>query len=411
MYSLRILFFTLPLYFSHVFSPFGVVIGEVYSFERQKVYLFFILLCIAFIECIIRFPDAIWNAVRKYANILTILLLLPIFATLYFNGTLDMNFLFGSYEKHHGYLFYVSILGFIILMIASPLEFLKKYLVWSIYSAVLVACIAIWERIWWVYDIYGRTQMISLYSWRSSSTLGNPNYVAGYLLPFIPIFIFCIKKTKEKMWYILLGLFSILAAIFVTGSYIAICIACLIFCWYNISFIFHGYPNSRKVFIFVICIVLVLFLWFFLIDPQKLLSFESRFILMQESLIMMLQSPISLITGFGSESIVTHFSWIRSALVSQYFPGSMIIDSSHNLIIDVLFQYWICPILIMGHLFYRYRFLAGNPFALSVLSILFFLSLNVVIVSHLVILILCIFIVKWDLYKNFPKNSKHILIR
>jgi hypothetical protein len=50
MYSLRILFFTLPLYFSHVFSPLGVTLGESYSFERYKVYLFLTLLAIAYIE-------------------------------------------------------------------------------------------------------------------------------------------------------------------------------------------------------------------------------------------------------------------------------------------------------------------------------------------------------------------------
>ncbi len=50
MYSLRVLFFSLPLYFSHVFSPLGLTIGESYSFERYKVYFFLILLFIACIE-------------------------------------------------------------------------------------------------------------------------------------------------------------------------------------------------------------------------------------------------------------------------------------------------------------------------------------------------------------------------
>jgi hypothetical protein len=39
MFSLSFLFITLPLYFSHVFMHFGVMMGDV-SFERQKMYLF-----------------------------------------------------------------------------------------------------------------------------------------------------------------------------------------------------------------------------------------------------------------------------------------------------------------------------------------------------------------------------------
>ncbi len=78
-----------------------------------------------------------------------------------------------------------------------------------------MALIAIGEYMGGVYDIYGRSEMLSAYPGRSVSTLGNPNYVAGYLLIFLPLFVYI--RTPER--WVILGLLSI--AILTTGSYIA----------------------------------------------------------------------------------------------------------------------------------------------------------------------------------------------
>jgi hypothetical protein len=53
MFSLSFLFLTLPLYFSHVFMHFDVVIGDSASFERQKMYLFILTVLIVFAEMIL----------------------------------------------------------------------------------------------------------------------------------------------------------------------------------------------------------------------------------------------------------------------------------------------------------------------------------------------------------------------
>lgn len=50
--------------------------------------------------------------------------------------------------------------------------------------------------------------MLSMYPGRSSSTLGNPNYVAGYLLPFIPIYIEYIRNNTANMWHRFAQLFG-----------------------------------------------------------------------------------------------------------------------------------------------------------------------------------------------------------
>ncbi len=151
-----------------------------------------------YIEGLLRFPHRLWVTLRKYVFIFGILCIIPILSRLYFGSSLQMDWIMGSYEKHHGFLFYCSILCLIFLLIASPSTHLKLYLNWSMASATFVACIAIGEYMGGIFDIYGRSEMLSMYPGRSSSTLGNPNYVAGYLLPFIPILLMNIRKIKIK---------------------------------------------------------------------------------------------------------------------------------------------------------------------------------------------------------------------
>ena len=66
MFSLSFLFLTLPLYFSHIFMHFGVVMGDSASFERQKMYLFVLTVLIALAEMIFMRYDAFVVQLRKY---------------------------------------------------------------------------------------------------------------------------------------------------------------------------------------------------------------------------------------------------------------------------------------------------------------------------------------------------------
>ncbi len=407
MYSLLLIFFAIPLYFSHVFSPLGWVIGEVLSFERQKVFLFSILICVACIEGWIRFRGTIGSVIQKYWVLYALLLILPIIATLYYNGGLDMHFLLGSYEKRHGYVFYVSIVLFTILLLASPPLSVRQYLQWSLYSAIIVACIALWEHIGSLWDIYNRSETLSAYPGRSSSTLGNPNYVAGYLLPFVPVLVFSLKTNKAKRWWLIIAFLCILGGIFVSGSYIAMaCIGAM-----GIGYVIHIYippQNAKQKLAIVIAISIgISILWYICIDWAKILSLESRFILMQESLMIMLRSPLSYITGFGPDSLLTSFSWMRTTIVDQYFPWSMNIDSSHNFFIDVLFQYGIFPIIFVWNILYRSSMTPGNPIGIALIVLLVFLSLNVFVISHIIMIWLCIGLIVVDHSNPYLKIATH----
>lgn len=397
MYFLSLLFFTLPLYFSHVLSPFGLVIWGAYSFERQKIYLFLIILIFAYIEGLIQFSESIINICNKYIYILTILVISPFLSILYYWWRFDAVFFIGSYEKHHWYVFYFSIIAFVVLLLASPKFHLKKYLTWSIFSSVLVAGIAIWENSEWILDVYRRSEMLSMYPGRASSTLGNPNYLAGFLLPFVPILTQSIYTLKDKYWkqiwvFIcnICMLWIILGWIFTTGSYIAVFLVWLLGLWYCLIYLIRSIPFWRQVIVLFFCVGVVISVSLYCIEPIKFLSLESRFILMKETLCIMLQNPLSFFIGFWPDSILLYFSQIRSSHVNLYFPSGMLIDSSHNLLIDTLFQYGITPIVLLFFFLYQARNHILSSVGIWVLLIIFFLLLNVFVITHIVLLILLI---------------------
>lgn len=86
MFSLLFLFLTLPLYFSHIFMHFGVVMGDVPSFERQKMYLFSLTIVITLVEMLFTRYALFVSGLRKYWYILLVALLLPLVPVLLSSG-------------------------------------------------------------------------------------------------------------------------------------------------------------------------------------------------------------------------------------------------------------------------------------------------------------------------------------
>ncbi len=386
MYSLLALFFLIPLYFSHVLSPIGLSIGGNYSFERQKVYLFLILVVVSYIETLIRSPGKLVQVFKKYKYTISILFLIPILWGLYSWLISTELFWLGWLEKRHGYIFYLGIVCFTFLLFGFTKTELKQYLKWSFISVIIVSFIAVGEYVWWFFDIYQRSLLVSLYSGRSLSTLGNPNYLAWVLLFFLPVISLYrsyLNQTISHLLYLL-----IIVAILTTWSYIAIFLVLLFVIWHLIGYIFPRYAMSYRLTILISIVVLLIVWAVYLIDPNKLLSLSSRFVLMRESLSVMLYSPVSLLFWFWPDSLLSYFSYNRSDLIDSYFPKNMLIDSSHNIIIDILFQYGIFPLVLFGYFFYKNREKLHTPIGLAILLILIFLILNVFVVTHVILLAL-----------------------
>ena len=108
-----------------------------------------------------------------------------------------------------------------------------------------------------------------MYPGRSSSTLGNPNYVAGCLLPFIPLLVANIRRAQSQIQgridmqianIVMLGI--LLVGIGVTGSHIAILLIGLLAPWYLIIYFLRGYDTWKQILIFTLFSVFGIFLLF-----------------------------------------------------------------------------------------------------------------------------------------------------
>ena len=151
---------------------------------------------------------------------------------------------------------------------------------------------------------------------------------------------------------------------------------------------FFRYIQLRALFVFSLVLgaaILGGYMAGIYLNPDKILSFMSRFVLMSETLSMMTRDPISFLIGFGPDSILAHFSLDRSTLVNSYFPVNMSIDSSHNVFIDILFQYGIFPILIIGYALITTWKNQKEELQIAILLGGIFLALNVFVVTHIVI--------------------------
>ena len=117
--------------------------------------------------------------------------------------------------------------------------------------------------------------------------------------------------------------------------------------------------------------VLLLLLSQMVAGSEKWLSFISRFILMKETLI----------------GIIDFYNGERSLEVNRFFPSNMTIDSSHNLLIDLLYKFGILSILAIYLAIKKVsQKIPSESIYMLILGISFF-SLNVTIVAAYILMV------------------------
>lgn len=349
------------------------------SFERVKVYLFCFLILVAVIEvCVGKWNTLIQISQYTYTLFLGFLLF-PLLGQALSGWSFDSSFFWGSHEKHHGYYFFVwLVLLFGIATLLEKREY-DRILRISLYSALIVACFAILE--YTKFYSFFPTRLIET-SWeggRANSTLGNPNYVAGYLLMHLPLIVL-IRKPERYIFTLI-----IILGILTTQSFIGISI--MISYW--VYFFTKKLPY--RIHFFSLLLLLSVSIVYFFIPPDKLLSLMSRWVLMIEVLRAFLMHLLGILFGYGPDSIIEYFSLSpRSDLINAYFPTGSAIDSSHNILIDILYSYGLIFFVGMMHIIQnRWSRISRTAHESIILTIAFF-SLNVIILAPLIIIIILI---------------------
>ncbi len=123
------------------------------------------------------------------------------------NREINPYFWFGNMEKFHGWYLYLSLLILWIILSTRTQKERKKYLVISFLSSGFVCLYALFQYLGW--DPLAAAYSTRLDLSRVFSTLGNPNYLAGYALMLLPLVgekVFSKTEKKYRFWYcILLG--------------------------------------------------------------------------------------------------------------------------------------------------------------------------------------------------------------
>ena len=390
MFFLSSIVIAIPLFFSHILAPFGITFIEGSSFERVKVFLFLILLWFALIEFLSLRFDLLKKLSKTTCVFSGIFLVLPLIIHLFSSNTWWSDFFWGSQEKHHGYLFYAGLVVFFLLLSFTSTWEKYRFLRYSLYTSLVVALFALLEY-FGIFSFFPSANMsITWGTGRTNSTLGNPNYLAGYFLMHLPLI--SLIRTPER--YIALGILAL--ALFTTKSFIGISFAVLLFLYW----VSRNIPYQKIVFPIVLLISWIIF--FSIVPEEKFLSLMSRFVLIRETLIQVFSHIPTLLFGHGPDTIIALYNTERSDLLNQYFPVTSAIDSSHNIFIDFLYSYWLILTATLLLLIVR-KWISLPYFAqVSIVSMLAFFSLNVIILVPLIPLLIL-----FSLYAPDPKRPKH----
>jgi hypothetical protein len=97
------------------------------------------------------------------------------------------------------------------------------------------------------------------------------------------------------------------------------------------------------------------------------------------------------LVGGGPSSIIDMYSSHRSEVIERYFPRDMIIDSSHNLWLDIWAKYGIISLFgLYWFILKRWKNISPLDRESLILGGIF-LSFNVAVISHYIFLVLLLY--------------------
>ncbi|MDD3778159.1 MAG: O-antigen ligase family protein [Patescibacteria group bacterium] len=379
--SYLLLIFLIPLWFAYLFPTYNM-------FELSKIVLFKILLCFFFITFLIWLLakarlKLVWRSLRKEGRNKIIKLFLPPLALIIF--LLISSFfsikpaesIWGSYTRQQGvlsYLFYflwsvflfLYLLSIYILQGRKKLDVkIKRIIITVISSASLVG-------------LYGVLQILNIdfLSWpeppyltgRALSTLGQPNFLASFLLLTIPLSLYALLKERKffpKFIY-LLALILQLACFFFTSSRGGLLALIAVAGFMVGRVIFLGRWKRKTKFYIIVAFFAFLFSGVFTMEyfipgrirslfDLKAGSLAARVYFFQAASDAILDKPI---LGYGLETADDVFIKFYERDWGVFGKVGASADRAHNLILDILLNNGFIG-LIFFVVWYYYYFRLG----------------------------------------------------
>lgn len=315
-------------------------------FELNKIILFRELLIISLMVVFIQFLLFQKFLLKKGGYWLALLWLVFSFLVLYFSLNRQISF-FGSYERDQGFLAQIYYLIFLLVAVNTiEKKDLGKYIFIVCVSSFLVGVYSLFQAAGMDLFNFGESGLD-----RSISSIGQPNFLAQYLLLviFLPIYLFIKTNNVYKKCFYALNILVVYLAIFFTysrGGWFGLLFGILLtgglFLYFEKPWEFIK-KNRSKILLCILCLLVCLI---FLAHGNE--SFNSRiknaFDYKKSSLVVRFtfwENSIDLIKkrpwlGYGLENQRNYFidyyrkDWAILGDVNQY-P-----DRAHNIFLDTL---------------------------------------------------------------------------
>ncbi len=366
---LAIIFIT-PLYFSFAFPTYNV-------FELSKTAVFRILVWLLFFLTLSKyiFIGKMEMYLKKY--FIVPLIFIVGLGLIIFSSINPLQSFFGSYDRQAGYLsylyyfFWFVLLGYNLLTIDN--QFFKKIekskIEQRIERIVLVAVSA-----GSIVAIYGILQILGIdfLSWpenplftkRTLSTFGQPNFLASWLLLIIPLSAYFILKKKKfivRFIYLLALLAQVICLLFTAsrGGLIALVVTLFLFCLY-IIFYLNLKRSSKFISSLVLLVIIISGIWgVSCLSPGRLSglldlksgSMAARLNFYQAAVDAIIKKPFF---GYGLENGGEVFIRYYQPDWGIYGDIGASTDKAHNLILDITLMTGLVGLFLFTLLYYYY---------------------------------------------------------
>lgn len=396
----------LPLINSHLFDliwlKFWVYVDWNYEFSKA---IFFNIL--SWIIVILFFLKNI-NKKIIIPKILYIISLILILSS--FFSSFPITSLFWESWKWHWIILFLNLIWLSVIFINQKESDFKKYINYWIFWLIFVI-------FFWIKEYYFPTFDYWNLSNRAIWTFGHPNFLALYLLIFIPLIIKNIKESKIKkskfLNYTLL-LFIIFTLLITQSIW-----------WIFIFFIYiilleylkHKKKINKK-YLWIFAILLVFILSYIIYNfwiITKLSSFLSRFYIWKTTIVIIFSDIKNLIFWLWADTLRYTFDTYKLGELYIYENIWFTADRPHNLLLNLFYHFWIFWLIF--YLYFIYNILKKirkktvenkNIFYIhTIILFLIFTVFNFSSISVYLIIVLLLTIIFKNNYKKI--NSLYFL--
>ena len=419
-FLLQALFLIVPLIYAWFYIPqvSGTLVDLVHTvfhearlagFESVKVSLFLFIIRLAAILALIEFVLHENRRLSRYLLVSLLVFCIWSVMSFFLNAGWNTYFLGGSPEKAHGWFFDVALLACFWLVYFSSAYQKKKYFQMTCLAFWGVIIYALFQKFW--LDPIAPFYNSRLDPGRVFSTLGNPNYLAGYvlmILPLLRVYTFLHERSwEEHVWEILVWCVSALL-IFWTGSYLAWIVFAAYACYSILTYSISDKKIRKTVLMFVGILIIVgwIFVWHrystVLLHDQKMKGFIARWYLWKTGISALTSDPFHFLFGFWSDGFLLVSEKFRDWHLSHgYEDPAYRIDSSHNFFIDFALQFWVPMLILFLYSIYRLAKNISHEKQMALMLFAVYFSFNIPVLVHFLLLIQI-------LASSHDKHSIHI---